>query len=214
MNVGYLIPIVCFWHTISTEAVKYKPIAVVNNIVSFIHCISFILHFNYDYNLGYATHMSIGFYIYDLLYIFSCIKTATATTEIKRRTPFILHHLAGIYVLNASFLGEGNAHILGGYAILEKSNVMLYISYHLRKEYTHHVRLNIIAEVCQLIFYSYYRLVRLSFFLYNHRAHFFRFHYITQILIIALYCMGVAWSCKLVKKNITNYNAVKDRNTD
>ena len=134
MNLGYLIPIVCFWHTISTQIAKYKPPAITNNVVSFIHCISFIGHYHYDYNLEYATHISIGFYIYDLFYICSCIFASTSTstsTEVKHRAPFILHHLAGMYILNACLGEESKTHILYAYHILEKSNIMLYISYHL-----------------------------------------------------------------------------------
>jgi len=218
MNVSYLIPLVCFWHTITIEVSKYKPSAVTNNIVSFIHCISFILHYNYEYNLDYATHISIGFYIYDLLYIFSCIAststTTTASKEFKRRAPLILHHLAGMYVLNASLVKESQEHILYAYHILEKSNIMIYISYHLHKEYAHYLRLNIFSEFCQLLIYSYYRLFQLSLYIYDNQIQFFRFQYIIQFLIIALYCMGYVWSYNLMKKNRANYNAVKQRNND
>jgi hypothetical protein len=218
MNVGFLIPIVCFWHTLTTEVTKYKPSAVTNNIVSFIHCISFILHYNYEYNLDYATHISIGFYIYDLLYIFSRIYRRSANheakNEFKKRAPFIIHHLAGMYVLNASLSGEGQEHILYAYNILEKSNIMIYISYHLHKEYAHYLRLNILSEFCQLLIYSYYRLIDLSFFIYNHQIQFVRYQYVTQFLIIALYCMGYAWSYNLIKKNRANFYAVKQRNSD
>lgn len=218
MNVGFLIPIVCLWHTLTTEVSKFKQGPVTNNIVSFIHCISFILHYNYEYNLDYATHMSVGFYIYDLLYIFSgiyrCSANHAAKHELKKRAPFIIHHLAGMYVLNASLSGEGQEHILYAYNILEKSNIMIYISYHLHKEYAHYLRLNIFSEFAQLLIYSYYRLIDLSFFVYNHRIQFFRYQYVTQFLIIALYCMGYAWSYNLIQKNRTNFYALKQRNSD
>jgi len=211
MNVGFLIPIVCFWHTVSTEIAKYKPPAITNNIVSFIHCISFIGHYHYDYNLDYATHISIGFYIYDLFYIWSCITTATATTskEFKRRVPFILHHLAGMYILNASLREDIQEHVLYAYHILEKSNIMIYISYHLHKEYAQYVRLNIFSEFAQLLIYSYYRLIELSLFVYYRRNHFFQFPYMIQFLITAVYCMGFMWSYNLVRKNVRNFYSVR-----
>ena len=211
MNVGFLIPIVCFWHTISTEISKYKPSAVTNNIVSFIHCISFIGHYHYNYNLDYATHISIGFYIYDLFYICSCITTATTTVskEFKRRLPFILHHLAGMYILNAALREDIQEHVLYAYHILEKSNIMIYISYHLHKEYSHYVRLNNISEFAQLLIYSYYRLCDLSLFVYYRRNHFFQFPYIIQFLITAVYCMGFMWSYNLVKKNVRNFYSLR-----
>jgi hypothetical protein len=225
MNVGFLIPIVCFWHTVSTEIAKYKPSAVTNNIVSFIHCILYIGHYNYNYNLAYATHISIGFYIYDLLYICACIRTATTTEtetetetetttettieEFKRRAPFILHHLAGMYILNASLREDIQEHVLYAYHILEKSNIMIYISYHLHKEYAHYVRLNIFSEFTQLLIYSYYRLIELSFFIYYRRNNFFQFPYMIQFLITAIYCMGFMWSYKLVRKNVRNFYSVR-----
>jgi hypothetical protein len=213
MNVGFLIPIVCFWHTVSTEIAKYKPPAITNNIISFIHCISFIGHYHYDYNLDYATHISIGFYIYDLFYIWSCITTATTTTtaskEFKRRVPFILHHLAGMYILNASLREDIQEHVLYAYHILEKSNIMIYISYHLHKEYAQYVRLNIFSEFAQLLIYSYYRLIELSLFVYYRRTHFFQFPYMIQFLITAVYCMGFMWSYNLVRKNVRNFYSVR-----
>jgi hypothetical protein len=209
MNLSYLIPIVCFWHTISTEIAKYKPPAITNNIVSFIHCISFIGHYHYDYNLDYATHISIGFYIYDLFYIWSCIATATASKELKRRIPFILHHLAGMYILNAALREDIQEHVLYAYHILEKSNIMIYISYHLHKEYAQYVRINNISEFAQLLIYSYYRLIELSLFVYYRRNHFFQFPYMIQFLITAVYCMGFMWSYNLVRKNVRNFYSVR-----
>lgn len=219
MNLGYLIPIVCFWHTISTEISKYKPPAITNNIISFIHCVSFILHYNYEYNLGYAIHISIGYYIYDLLYIISSIYKAymnddilmkvTAKTEFKRHSPFIVHHIAGMYLLHASLSGESQEHILYGYNILEKSNIILYISYHIHKEYSEYVRLNIFTEFCKLLSYSYYRVFQLFIYIHNNKTQFFEFHFITQTFILMVYCMGFAWSYLLVKKNMNHIQKIK-----
>jgi hypothetical protein len=208
MNIGYLIPLVCFWQTISSQIAKYKPPAIANNMVSFIHCLSFIGHYNYDYNMGYAIHISIGFFFYDLLYIFSLLYRTPIKDEVKRHAPFIIHHVAGIYVLNAALSGEGREHILYAYNILEKSNIMLYISYYVRKQYAEHLKLNAITDFIQLLSYSYYRLVALSLFIYTNSSHFFQFHFMTQFLIIGIYSMGYAWSHRLLKKNIANYNTL------
>ena len=206
MNIEYILPLVTFWHTISSQIARYNPHAITNNAVSFIHCVSFIAHYNYEYNLNYAIHISIGFYFYDLLYILSQI--CKEKSELKQRTPFIIHHIAGIYVLNAILLGESQEHILGGYIILEKSNIMLYISYYLRKQYTEYYNLNILSYFIQLILYSYYRIFELSLFIYMNRVHFSQFHFMTQFLITGIYCMGYAWSYRLFQKNISNYNAL------
>jgi len=162
--------------------------------------------------------MSIGFYIYDLLYILSRIYKTDGdhdtNNEFMRYTPFIIHHLAGMYVLISSLSVESQEHILYAFHILEKSNIMLYISYHLHKEYAHYLRLNIFSEFCQLIIYSYYRLFELALYIYDNRTQFFQFRYITQFFIIVLYCMGYAWSYRLLRKNQANFYALKRRNND
>lgn len=207
LNITYLIPIVCFWHTISTEISKYKHELLSNNIISFTNCLLFIYHHNHDYNLEYAVHIGIGFYIYDLMYIFSRIykANANANDELNRQFPFILHHLAGIYVLNASITGESQQHILYAYNILEKSNIMIYVSYYLHKQYAQYVRLNTLSEFIQLLSYSYFRLFQLPLYIYNNRETFFQFQFMTQFLIIAIYCMGLAWSHRLLKRNMANF---------
>ena len=219
MNITYLIPIVCFWHTISTEISKYKHELLSNNIISFMNCLLFIYHHNNDYNLEHAVHIGIGFYIYDLLYIFSRIYKANANAnananagakeELNRQFPFIIHHLAGIYILNASITGESQQHILYAYNILEKSNIMIYVSYYLHKQYAQYVRLNTLSEFLQLLSYSYFRLFQLLLYIYNNRETFFQFQFMTQFLIIAIYCMGLAWSHRLLKRNIANFYIVR-----
>lgn len=215
MNIEYIIPIVTFWHTISTEIMKYQPPSIANNLVSFIHCITFIGHYNYDYNLDYAIHISIGFYAYDLFYIFSQMYAARAaarakmtscdrTETLKKQTPFIIHHIVGMGILYATLTGESREHILGGYVILEKSNIMIYVSYYIHKQYAEYQRLNGLSEFIQLLFYAYYRLVALSLFIYDNRDTFFQFHFTTQLMILGIYCMGFAWSTRLLKRNIAN----------
>ena len=219
MNIEYIIPLVTFWHTISTEFMKYQPPAIANNLVSFIHCLSFICHYNYDYNLDYAIHISIGFYTYDLFFIFSQIYAAAAaakttscdrTETLKKHTPFIVHHIVGMSILYATLAGESREHILGGYIILEKSNIMIYVSYYIHKQYAEYQRLNELSEFIQLLFYAYYRLVALSLFVYNNRDTFFQFHFTTQFMILGIYGMGFAWSTRLLKRNIANIANIRN----
>ena len=223
MNIEYIIPIVTFWHTISTEIMKYQPPAIANNLVSFIHCITFIGHYNYDYNLDYAIHISIGFYAYDLFFIFSqiyaararaktmsCDRTETPAQTLKKHTPFIVHHIVGMSILYATLTGESREHILGGYIILEKSNIMIYVSYYIHKQYAEYQRLNGLSEFIQLLFYSYYRLIALSLFLYDNRDTFFQFHFTTQFMILGIYGMGFAWSYRLLQRNIANIGNIRN----
>ncbi len=209
LNISQIIPLICFWSTVTNEISKYKQEVVSNNIVSFISCLLFMAHYNYDYNVDYAVHMSIGYYTYDLMYIISCIYKLKPKDELKKRYPFIIHHIFAIYLLKQSLLSESKEHLLCGYNILETSNVMLYISYHLHKEYENYLHLNIISEFFQLLWYSYFRIIKFSLYVYNNNIHLFQFYFSTKVLIFAIYCMGVIWSYKLIKKNIKNFNTIK-----
>ena len=210
LNISYIIPVICFWHTITNQISKYDQELISNNIVSLIHCLLFMAHHNYDYNMDYATHMSIGYYTYDLMYIFTCIYKLKSKNEFKRRFPFIIHHFIGIYLLKSSLLiEESKEYFLHGYNILETSNIMLYVSYHLHKKYENYLHLNIISEFFQLLWYSYFRIIIFSSFIYTNKTFFFQCHLFTQIMVITLHCMGIIWSYKLVKKNIKNFNALK-----
>lgn len=208
---SYTIPLICFWNTISNELSKYKQLDVSNNIISLIHCLLFMLHHDFDYNLDYAVHMSIGYYIYDLAYITSCIYKSRSKDEFTRRFPFIIHHFIGLYLLNASIsdAGESKFYLLYGYNILETSNIMLYISYHLHKECPNYFHLNIMSEFLQLLWYSYYRIIKFSIFVFRNKTYFFQFHYRIQFVIVILYFMSIIWSYKLVKKNIKNFKTLK-----
>ena len=211
MNIEYIIPLVTFWNAISSHIAKYRPPEITNNAVSLIHCVSFIIHYNYDYNMNYTIHMSIGFFIYDLLYILRRIyhfERTKRSNECKKQLPFIAHHIAGIYILYSSMTITHGEYILDAYLLLEKSNIMIYVSYYLHKEYTEYRRINAISEFIQLIIYAYYRLFALSGFVYDLRLTLSSYPYMTQLLILLVYSMGYAWSYRLVKKNIRNYYSI------
>jgi len=208
-NITYIIPLICFWSSISKEILSYKQESTGKNIVHLIHSLIFILHHKYDYNIDYATHVSISFYIYDLMYIISSIFKSKSKTELMKQIPYIIHHLITLYLLNASFTNDSKHLLLYGYNILETSNIMLYVSYHVHKEYTDHLQMNIVSEFIQLLWYSYYRIFHFFSFVYNNKLNFFQFNFTTQTVIIMLYIMGVMWSYKLTKKNISNYNKLK-----
>jgi hypothetical protein len=209
LNISYIIPLVCFWQTLTNNLSKHKQEAISNNIISFIHCLLFIVHHHYDYNIDYAVHMSMGYYMYDLMYIFSSIYKLKSIDEIKTRFPFIIHHFIGIYLLNETLKGEHKIHLLSGYNILETSNIMLYVSYHLHKEYPNYFKLHVVSEFFQLLWYFYFRIIHFSLFAYTNKVYFLKFNLTMKLVIGALYCMGIIWSYKLVKKNIKNYSIIK-----
>ena len=212
MNIEYILPLMTFWHTITTQIVKYKSPEIANNAVSFIHCVLFIGHYSYEYNLNYTVHASIAFFIYDLFYIIQRIRyfdPSKRMSECNKQLPFIAHHIAGIYILYSSITVNDGENILGAYILLEKSNIMIYISYYLHKDYADYIRLNALSEVIQLIIYTYFRIFELSFFIHKHQDYLFSYPLITQILIWIVYSMGYAWSYRLLKKNIHNYYTLK-----
>jgi len=208
-NIIYLIPLICFWNSISKEILKYKHESTGNNIVHLIHSLIFILHHEYDYNIDYATHVSIGFYMYDLMCIFSSIYKYKSKNEVMKRFPYIIHHSIAIYLLKITFTNENKQLILYGYNILEMSNIMLYVSYHIHKEYTDHLQINIVSEFIQLLWYSYFRIFHFFSLLYKNKIIFFQLNFTTRTVVVMLYIMGVMWSYKLTTKNISNYNKLK-----
>ena len=223
MNIEYILPLVTFWNAISTQFATYSPPEITNNAVSFIHCVSFIVHYNYDYNMNYAVHVSIAFFIYDLLYIMRRIfvfyrhkhdhredphlrpHKQTHKDELNKQLPFIVHHLTGIYILYSAIHITNGHVILDAFLILEKSNIMIYVSYYLHKQYREYKRINIASQFIQLITYAYYRVFALSIFIYNHQAILFTYPFMTQLFILLVYSMGYAWSYRLLMINIRNY---------
>ena len=143
------------------------------------------------------------------MYIISSILKMKTKNDFIKHFPYIIHHLIAIYLLNVSFKIETKQILLSGYNILEMSNIMLYVSHHIHKEYNDHLEMNAVSEFIQLLWYSYFRIIQFFSFACQHKMHFFHFNFITQTVIVVLYFMGVIWSCKLTKKNISNYNKLK-----
>jgi len=229
MNIEYIIPLVTFWHTISTQIAKYTPPEIVNNAVCLIHGVSFIAHYNYDFNLNYTVHASIAFFIYDLFYILRHIflfyryhrdhsedplphplpHPLKYKDELNKKIPFIAHHIAAIYILYYAITLDIGYKIIDAFILLEKSNIMIYVSYHLHKQCREYTRINALSEFVQLMTYTYYRLFALSVFIYDHRLILFEFPYMTQFLILLVCSMGYVWSYRLLKKNIANYGVLR-----
>lgn len=219
MNIEYIIPLVTFWHTISTQIAKYSPPEIMNNAVCLIHSVSYIAHYSYDYNIHYTIHASIAFFIYDLFYILRCIFVIYRSDddhhplrykdELNKKLPYIAHHISAIYCMYSAITLENGDKIIDSLYIIEKSNIMIYVSYHLHKQYREYTRTNAISEFVQLMTYTYYRLFVLTQFVYDSRASVFTYPYITQFLILLVCSMGYAWSYRLLMKNIANYDMIR-----
>jgi len=91
--ISHLIPIVATWHLVCREISKYKPENVSKNITDLIHSTIFLLHYTNEYDLLYATQISIGFYVYDTIHMLK-------HEPLNRTAKYILHHVLAIYMLN------------------------------------------------------------------------------------------------------------------
>jgi hypothetical protein len=179
-------------------------------MVSAIHCSLYLLQyqFNHDDKLAmkYTVHVSIGYFIYDLIYILQTIYNAT----IKRHPPpqnhvvYVFHHIIGLYLLNDTLTSIYSDSILHAYYFAEVSNLTLYTSYYLRKEYPNHKTITVVFDAFQLIWYSYFRIIQISLLLYDNAAQFFDYTLVGQASLVIIHTMGILWTCALIKKNIVN----------
>ena len=215
-NIGYIIPIVMSCHLLLLELVKYKKEEVSKNIIHFIHGIIFIAYHNYNIDMIYITHVSIGFYIYDLIYLFTNILKVkdkdkdNDENKINKHAPYIVHHIITVKILYSSLYDPHFLSILKGYYIFEMSNMMLYISYHIHKEYKNN-KLLVVTDFLQLMWYSYFRIIKILLFCYSIRDEIYEQTIVSQIMLFIVYLMGISWSYKLVTKNINNFYSYKTK---
>ena len=216
LNIAYLLPIIAFWHTITTEIYKYKENKnAAHNIVNAIHCMLYIIQFNYSGAMNYTIHVSVGFYLYDLLYLLRSIYEDTTQLPrkmlIQQRTVYVIHHMLSIKILYDFLYIENNDILLHLCNIAEVSNIMIYVTYHLYKEYPGHRHLISFSEFIQFLWYSYFRIINVPIFIYHNQDYFLGCSFSIQSSITSLYIMSVVWSCILLKKNIANYLSLHDK---
>jgi hypothetical protein len=216
LQIEYLLPIIAFWHTITTELRKHKQDpGLVNNIVSAIHCMLYIIQYNYSNAMNYALHVSAGFYLYDLLYFLPSIYNNTTLLpqkkSIQQHTAYVIHHIISVKLSYDVLYHENNDILLQLYHIVELSNIMIYVTYHLYKVYPGHRRLISFCEFIQFLWYSYFRIISGPIFIYHNQDYFLRCSFSIQTSIMSLYIMSVAWSCILLKKNFVNYLSLHDK---
>ena len=168
-----------------------------------LHTMIFLLHYAHNYDMEHAMHISIGFYSYDIVYLLF-------QTGIRRNASYLLHHAIAIYVLNLTFTEPSHAEsILKGYSMLESSNIMLYVSYHVQKEWPQQRSLIMSSEFIQLLAYTYYRIFKMTIFVYQIREELRAAGGVVSGMIAALCVMGAMWSYKLMMKNVQHYAAIK-----
>ena len=193
-------------HLLLLELLKYKKEEVSKNIIHFIHGLIFILYHNYSNDMVYVTHISIGFYIYDLIYLFTT--ALKFKDKLGQQLPYFIHHIITITILHGSLYNVYFLTIIDGYYFLEMSNMMLYTSYHIHKEYKNY-ELIYVTDFIQLIWYSYYRIIKFLVFSYEIRDKLLEQKASMCIMLFIIYLMGVSWSYKLTIKNINNFHSYK-----
>ena len=192
-------------HLLFLELLKYKTEEVSKNIIHFINGVIFILSHNYNNDMVYITHVTIGFYIYDIIYLVSAI--VKTNNKLKQSAPFLIHHILTISILYNSLYTPYFSTMWEGYSIFEMSNLMIYVAYHTHKEYTNNKQVIYIIDFIQVIWYSYYRIIKISFFYYNIRHKLYEQPVSFCTILFILYLMGIFWSYKLTMKNIKNYHS-------
>jgi hypothetical protein len=209
LHIEYLLPILAFWHTITTEIRKYKEKPdVVNNMVSTIHCILYITQYKFNFDTNYTIHVSTGYYIYDLLHLLCVIYTDTRPLRqrfLQHNTMYVVHHIIGIYLLYESLFQSNIEPFMFSYNLAEMSNIPMYLSNHIRREYPTHKRVMSVSRFIQFLWYSYFRVICLTQFIFDYQDHILEYSYFSVSCFMVLYIMGIVWSCMLLKKNIANY---------
>jgi hypothetical protein len=216
-KIEYIIPVIMSYRLIFLELLKYKKEDTSKNIVTSVNCFVFMLSHYFNRDVLYITHAVIGFYIYDLIYLITSSLQYNNNNndndknknknKNKENIPYMIHHILSI-IIWYSTLYNGKKQILWeGYYILEKSNIMLYVSYHFHKEYKNNKQLLYVTDFIQLIFYSYYRVIVMLFYLYNIRYEVHEEGLIFSISVALIYLMGLVWSYKLLGINIKNYRS-------
>jgi hypothetical protein len=209
LHIEYLLPILSFWHTIAAEIQKHKQHAgLSNNMVSAIHCSLYLLQYYYVRNdklaMNYTIHVSVGFYIYDLLYFLRFIYNAIITRQKPSHIHFVyvFHHILAIYLLTDIIVSKYTDILLCCYYLIELSNLTLYVSYHIRKEYPTHKPVIILFDIFHLLWYSYFRVIQTSVLFYDNIASFLEYHFAGQCGLVTIHMMGVAWTLILAKNTI------------
>ena len=191
LHLTHLIPIMAAWHLSFTEISKHTSAPPISkNLNHLLHTLIWLLHYTQTYEMEHAMHISIGFFAYDIILL--------SRNGIRRNVPYILHHGIAIYLLNLTFIQPNRAEsILKGYSILESSNIMMYVSYHVQKQWPHRQAWIGTTEFIQLLWYMYYRIFKFTGFLYQIREEVIMLGICGAAMVAALHMMGVMWSCKL-----------------
>jgi len=207
LNYFYIISFFAFWRILFVGLIKFFDYNISKNIAHFIHALIFVIYHKTNYDKSYLINLSTSFYIYDLIYII--LQLSLHKNTLNSQGPFVVHHIIAIYGLYLSSIDMSSNFIITMFYILENSNFMLYVAYHVNKSYTKFPYCVYTIEFIQYVWYTYFRIVYFSSYLLSSLDEIYLHNtIISYILLAALYCMGVFWSYKLFIKNVKNISLI------
>lgn len=192
---------VLLWHFSFHLINKYhKHHDVSKNINHLIHALLFVLfHKTIKLNMiPYLIDLSIGFYIYDVFFIF--YKLALEKEKLIRHVPYLIHHSLAFFGLVLAKNVELQNYTLTYYYLLEYSNFMIYISYHINKRYPEYKNLLLVSQCFQYIWYSYFRIGQFIIYTTQISDIILEQHISIFLVLLLLFSMGLIWSYNLFLK--------------
>ena len=200
-NVLFFLFSTIFWpSTFYCMSFCHSNLKIVKNVTHFFHAILFIFLYKIvDHSIiDYPIILSFGFYFCDLFYILHNI--VIKTEKFIRRLPYLVHHFITNYALYIALNNYCREQILYIFYILEYSNLVLYIGYHIQKQYSTYKNLILVVQCFQFVWYTYFRVIRFVIYMFNIFAIFYNVYLSIQLVAIILFLMGVTWSWKIFQK--------------
>ena len=181
---------------------------IAKNANHFLHALVFVCLYRLEtyLQLKYLILLSIGFYSYDFLYIL--YQVIAKKENMTKHLPFLIHHIIADYGLFLAYTDYMRSHILYLYYLLEFSNFMLYTSYYVSKRWSNYKNLQLVSFSFQFIWYSYFRVIRYSIYMYKIWSTFMLVSTYIQIANSILFLMGFFWSYKLFRKCLKELKVV------
>ena len=169
------------------------------NINHFLHALIYVFLYKIiPYHVKYLILVSIAFYTFDTGYIMN--ELYREIYSYKRQLPYLIHHGIAIYGLYLAYTDYYTEIVMYFYYLLEYSNFMLYISYHIQKSYPNNRSLQLVSQSLQLVWYSYFRIIRFLVYLYKIWPIFLETTATVKTMFVSLFIMGFYWSFNLFKK--------------
>jgi hypothetical protein len=190
-----------FWHLSFMFINKYhKNHDISKNINHLIHALLFVL-FHKTLTIimiPYLIDLSIGFYIYDVFFIF--YKLLIMKDNYLKHLPYLFHHSIAFFGLVLAKDIQLQTYTLTYYYLLEYSNFMIYISYHIHKRYAEYTNLILVSQCFQYIWYTYFRIGRFIIYTTQISDIILEQHISIYLVLITLFLMGLIWSYNLFLK--------------